>query len=241
MPLTCVPDHVAAAVPSIDAAHARWRGRLGAGDWAGDGPFIGFRNHQYVFRGGAVLELLEGGDTEGAGFVQRFLDRFGASVHHVTLKVPDLPEALDVLAGAGLEVVDVDLTDERWQESFVRPSQVGGLIVQVAATSLAHEDWAALTGFTPTSPAEDGAQLLGPLLQHPDLGRARFVWETLGAAVTDVEEGVLEARWPDAPLTVRIRHGEVAGPVGLRFEGTSPLPSDPALGPAVLLDRSPVR
>ncbi len=236
MPISCVPDHVAAAVPSIDAAHDRWRDRLGAGDWAGDGPFIGFRNHQYVFRGGAVLELLEAGDDEGAGFVRRFVERFGARVHHVTLKVPDLPEALDVLDTADLEVVDVDLSDERWQESFVRPSAVGGLIVQVAATSLAHEDWAELTGFTPTSPAEDGARLLGPLLQHPDLDRARFVWEALGARVVEVDDGVLEASWTDAPLTVRVRRGETAGPVGLRFADTPPLPDDPQLGPAVLLD-----
>lgn len=235
MPISCVPDHVAAAVPDITAAHARWRDRLGGGDWAGDGPFLDFRNHQYVFRGGAVLELLEGAG-DGAGFLHRFLDRFGASVHHVTLKVDDLPAALEVLDAAGLGVVDVDMSDERWRESFVRPSAVGGLVVQVASTTLSPDDWLALTGFEATDPADDGARLLGPLLQHPDLDRARFVWQTLGGEVTEVDEQVLEVAWPGAPLTVRIRRGEVAGPVGLRFADTQPLPADPQLGPAVLPD-----
>lgn len=235
MPIDAVPDHVAAAVPSLDAAHARWRDRLGAGDLAGDGPFIGFRNHQYRFGNGGVLELLEPNDDGGA-FVARFLDRFGASVHHVTLKVPDLPAALEVLAAEDLPVVDVSLEDERWQESFVRPSAVGGLIVQVAATTLDDVAWAELTGFTMTDPRPDAAALLGPLLQHPDLERARAIWTTLGATVTDVDDDCLEAAWGGAPLTVRIRRGGTAGPVGLRFRGTVPLPSDPELGPAVLLD-----
>lgn len=232
MPITCVPDHVAAAVPSIEAAHARWRDRLGGGDWAGDGPFIGFRNHQYVFRGGGVLELLEGSDA--TTFVSRFLARFGARVHHVTLKVPDLPKALAVLEEADLPVVDVDLSDERWREAFVRPSAIGGLIVQVASSSLTQDDWLELTGFTPTDPAPDGARLVGPLLQHPDLARARYVWQTLGGEVTELEDGLLEVAWPDAPLTVRVRRGATAGPVGLRMAGAPPLPDDPTLGPAVL-------
>ena len=233
MPITCVPDHVAAAVPSIDAAHARWRDRLGGGDHAGDGPSDGFANHQYRFRGGGVLELLEADGTPN-GFVDRFLQRFGAQVHHVTLKVPDLREALEALAAAELDVVDVNLDDERWQESFVRPSVVGGVIVQVAATTLTDEDWQHLTGFTPTPPSDDGAVLLGPLLQHPDLDRARFVWETLGGSVTPVDTACLEVRWDGAPLTVRIRRGGPAGPVGLRFADAPALPQDPELGPAVL-------
>ena len=182
-----------------------------------------------------MLELLEPND-EGGSFVARFLDRFGASVHHVTLKVPDLPAALAVLDDEDLPVVDVSLEDDRWQESFVRPSAVGGLIVQVASTTLDDAAWAELTGFTMTDPRPDAAELLGPLLQHPDLGRARDVWTTLGGDVVEVDDGLLEVTWGDAPLRVRIRRGEVAGPVGLRFRGTTPLPADPRLGPAVVAE-----
>ncbi len=234
MPIHCVPDHVAAAVPRIADAHDRWRGRLGAGDFANGGPFLGFRNHQYTFRGGGKLELLEAEGGPEPSFVDRFIERFGASVHHVTLKVSDLPEALEVLAAADLQVVDVSLDDERWREAFVRPSVVGGLIVQVASSSMSDDEWYEVTGFTPTPPAEDGAVLLGPLLAHPDLDRARHVWHTLGGSVTEADTDVLEVRWGDAPLTVQVRRGEVAGPVGLRFADAPPLPADPTLGPAVL-------
>lgn len=234
MPIRSVPDHVAAAVPRIADAHDRWRGRLGGGDFADGGPFLGFRNHQYAFRGGAKLELLEAAGGPRPSFVDRFLERFGAAVHHVTLKVPDLPGALEELARADLHVVDVSLDDERWQESFVRPSAVGGLIVQVASSSLSDEQWYEITGFTPTPPADDGAVLLGPLLTHPDLDRARHVWHTLGGSVTDIDTDRMEVRWDDAPLTVQVRRGEAAGPVGLRFAEAAPLPADPVLGPAVL-------
>jgi len=229
-----MPDHVAAAVPDIDAAHARWRDRLGGGDRASDGPYLGFRNWQYRFQGGAALELLEGGNALPAAFVQRFLDRFGAAIHHLTLMVADVPAALEILDQAGLDVVDVDLSDDRWHEAFIRPSVIGGMIVQVASTTLTDDDWAEITGFTPTAPASDGAVLLGPLLQHPDLDRARTVWAALGGTVAPVGEQVLEVTWPDSPLSVRVRQGDVAGPIGLRFAGTTALPQDPILGPAVL-------
>lgn len=234
MPITCVPDHVAAAVPSIADAQPRWRDRLGGGDHGGADGTGAFRFHQHRFRGGGVLELIEDASEDHPGFVRHFLDRFGTRVHHVTLKVPDLGAALGTVEAAGLGVVDVDLSDERWQEAFVRPSQVGGLIVQLAATTMSNDDWAEATGFERTDPAPDGARLLGPLLAHPDLGRARHVWTTLGGIVEAADDDLLEVTWPDAPLTVRVRRGEVAGPVGLRFADAPPLPADPTLGPAVL-------
>lgn len=234
MPIASVPDHVAAAVPSIDAAHARWRDRLGGGDQGAHTNPSGFRFHQYAFRGGAALELLQEANPDAPGFVSRFLDRFGSRIHHVTLKVPDLPDALAVLEQADLPVVDVDLSDERWQESFVRPSAIGGLIVQVASTTYTPEDWAAETGFAATPASSDGARLVGPLLTHPDLDRAGFVWQALGGQVEQLDGQTLEVTWPGAPLTVRVRRGEQAGPVGLRFAGAPALPQDPQLGPAVL-------
>lgn len=234
MPISCVPDHVAAAVPSIADAQARWRDRLGGGDHGGAAGTGAFRFHQHRFRGGGVLELIEDASEDRTGFVRRFLDRFGARVHHVTLKVPDLGRALGTVGASGLEAVDVDLSDERWQEAFVRPSQVGGLIVQLAATTMTNDDWAEATGFARSDPAPDGARLLGPLLDHPDLDRARHVWTSLGGTIEEVGTERFEVRWGDAPLTVHVRRGEVAQPVGLRFADAPPLPADPALGPAVL-------
>lgn len=233
MLVDAVPDHVAAVVPDVTAAHARWRDRLGAGDRAGDGPFIGFTNWQYRFAGGGILELLQGAGEESADFTRSFLDRFGPAIHHVTIKVPDLRDVLDDLAAAGIQLVDVDVSDERWRESFVRPSQVGGMIVQVASSTLDDDAWSALTGFRMTDPRPDGARLLGPLLEHPDLDHVRWLWSALGADVAEVDEDTVEATWA-AGITVRTRRGGAARPVGLRVAGAPALPQDPVLGPAVL-------
>lgn len=232
--ITAVLDHVAVAVPSWEPAEAHWRDTLGAGRVStGDNKVFAAR--QLRFRGGGKLELLRPSDADPSesNFVRRFLDRFGASVHHVTLKVPDLHAALDVLAGAGLQAVDVRDGDERWQEAFLRPSQIGGLVVQVAASTLSEGEWAAMTGFVPEDPAPDGAELRGPLLRHPDPERAAWLWSTLGATV-EREGGGLRCSWPDSPLDVVVEQAEPAGPVGLRVSGAAEFDGAPDVGPPVL-------
>lgn len=235
MPIAALPDHVAAAVPSIDAAAARWVQALGAG-WlmpAWEAPGSGFVTRQARFAGGAKLELLEPRSPDG--FAAAFLARHGAGLHHVTLKVPALEPAVVTLTEAGLDVVDVSTDNDVWHEAFLRPSQVGGIIVQVAWA--AHDDagWAAFLGTTPEEPRPDAARLLGPRLAHPDPAAAARLWELLGAEV-DRDGDVLTARWPDAPLDIEVVAGPTAGPLGLRMRGTPPLPDDPVHGPAVLVD-----
>ncbi len=234
MPIPAVPDHVAAAVPSIDAATDRWIDHLGGGlvvpTWAAPGS--GFATCQARFAGGAKLELLE--PRAADGFAARFLERRGAGVHHLTLKVPSLLPAVAVLEDAGLDVVDVATDNAYWHEAFLRPSQVGGLIVQVAWARHDDQGWAALLGATPQDPRSDAARLLGPRLAHPDLAAAARVWELLGAEVGR-EGGVLTARWPGAPLDIEVVTGERAGPLGLRMAGTGTLHADELYGPAVLV------
>lgn len=226
--LESVVDHVAIAVPDPDRAEARWRGRLGGAPvFAGEGRGFAFR--QLRFAGGGKLELLS---PRGPGFVSAFLDRFGSRVHHVTLKVPDVAAALPVLESHGLDPVDVDLTDPAWHEAFLRPSQVGGLVVQIA---WARDDDAALAagqGNGDGLPGPAAATLHGPLLRHPDLATAARLWTSLGADVTH-EDTRLHCRWHDAPLDLLIEPGTPVGPFALHLTGTPALPADPTLGPAV--------
>lgn len=235
MPIATVPDHVAAAVPSIEAAAARWIDQLGGGwlvpTW--EGPGSAFATRQARFAGGAKLELLEPRSPDG--FAASFLARHGAGVHHVTLKVPALEPALAVLEQAGLDAVDVSTDGEHWHEAFLRPSQVGGLIVQVAWASHDDRDWAAMLGATPEPPRPDGARLLGPRLAHPDLDAAAQLWRVLGAEVERDGE-VLAVRWPGAPLDIEVVAGAQPGPLGLRMTGTEALPADAVHGPAVLVE-----
>lgn len=241
MPIASRPDHVAIAVPSVDDALARWQDAMGGVvQWRFHTPTV-FRGAAVQYANGAFLELLMPSEaTERtreaggpSGFVDAFLDRFGPRVHHVTLKVPDLPAALATLEDAGLDAVDVNLDDPAWQEAFLRPSQVGGLIVQVASSDRSNEDWAASNGHELPGPPDDGPRLLGPQLVHDDLDRAATVWSTLGADVEHHDDELL-VRWADQPLTIAVAHGERPEAIGLRVAGTAPRPADPVLGPPVL-------
>jgi catechol 2,3-dioxygenase-like lactoylglutathione lyase family enzyme len=223
-----VLDHVAIAVPSHDVACRRWRDELGGGIVT-VGANTAFKSLQIRYANDARLELLAPGE---APFVGKFLERFGATVHHVTLKVPDLHEAISTIRAGGLDVIDVQDTNDLWQEGFLRPSQVGGLVVQIAWTTLTPEDFAAYTGFQPEPTRADAPALLGPRLRHPDVQRAEYVWTLLGATV-DRAAGELRCSWPDSALSVVIESGPHAGPVGLRMRGTRPLPTDDDAGPAV--------
>ena len=229
--ITAVLDHVAVAVPDWRVAERRWREQLGGGrSSAGENPV--FISRQLQFANGGKIELLAPSADHPSNFVRKFLDRFGTTVHHVTLKVPDLHAALDILAGAGLDAVDINDSAEYWKEAFLRPSQVGGLVVQIAQTTFTDDDWAAYTGFTREPPAAGAAALVGPVLRHPDLAAAEGIWSTLGADVTATDDGLLCA-WPDSPITVLIEQGEHAGPTGLRMRGAGDLPAEDGVGPAV--------
>lgn len=241
MPLTTRPDHVAIAVPDIDDALPRWRDVLGGSvQWRFHTPAV-FRGAAVQFRNEAFLEMIMPSEAEErtrqaggpSGFVTSFLDKFGASVHHVTLKVPDIEVALSTLEDEGFDTIDVHLDDPGWQEAFLRPSQVGGLVVQIAASNRSNEDRARMNGSEVPPPPPNGARLLGPQLVHDDLARATSVWTTLGGTVENTADGLLVS-WTDEPLTVAIRAGDDQRAVGLRFLDAVPRPADPTLGPPVL-------
>jgi hypothetical protein len=234
VPISTTPDHVAVAVPDTDAAAARWRTELGGG-WIAP-PFpneaAGFASRQLRYRNDAKLELLE--PTRDDSFAGQFVTKYGARIHHVTLKVDALLPAVEQLRDEGFDVVDVFAEGDIWHEGFLRPSQVGGIIVQIAWAGRSEDDWAELAGFEPEVAGDDTAQLLGPTLSHPDLDRAELVWRTLGATTRRDGDTVI-ASWPDAPLDVRIEAGEKAGPVGLRFTDAPALPEDVKVGPRILV------
>ncbi|MDQ3342097.1 MAG: VOC family protein [Actinomycetota bacterium] len=224
-------DHVAVAVPDWETAQRRWRDQLGGGivAWGDSGVFA---SRQLRFANGAKLELLRPDSEEPDNFVRRFLGRFGSATHHVTFKVADLDAALKVVRAGDLDVVDVDTSGSVWHEGFLRPSEVGGLVVQLAWSGHSDQEWAASIGHTPEPPALGAAELLGPTLRHPDLDRARTVWTLLGASISH-QDGALHCRWPDSPLDVVIERGRPAGPTALRMRGTPSLPAVDGIGPAV--------
>lgn len=234
-------DHVAVAVPDLDVAHRRWGDELGGRPPPGEHHHGRFRARRLRYRNDAVLEILSPRDDgPGADPIRRFLDDEGSAVHHLTLTVPDLPEAVALLRGTGLDVVDHADLDETWHGVFLRPSQMGGILVQITrpelVTTPAGGGEAGEPGDDrdePPLPPSDGATLQGPLLRHPDLDHTRRLWRLLGARITP-DAGGLVCRWSRSPLTVRVVPGSTAATMGLRFSGARPLPPDDSLGPAVI-------
>ncbi len=227
-------DHVAVAVADLDAARAWWVAR-GARPLAGI-SLATFSTEQLRLSNHGKVELISPGRGEGGSFVDGFLRRFGSgTVHHITLKVPaPLTDAVGHLQRAGLDVVDVATDDPHWHESFLRPSQVGGVIVQVAWADGTDEDFARRSGRPTPAPVDpDAPALQEVVLGHPDLDRARSVWQLLGAEVADAGPEALQATFVGSPITVRIRRHDIAGPLGLVMKGL-PASAATTLTPALL-------
>lgn len=216
-----VLDHVAVAVDDIAAARRWWQG-MGATPVTG-AALDGFATEQLRLSNGGKVELLGRGAGGDDTFIARFLQRFGSGrVHHITLKVPrPLTASVDRLRQAGLDVIDVSTDDPDWHESFLRPSQVGGVIVQVAWASLSDEQFAIRQGQGAPPPPDPTAPALDRVvLGHPDLDEALGVWTTLGAAITgDPDRKRFTARWTGAPIAVEVRQADDAGPLGLVLDG----------------------
>lgn len=219
-------DHVAVATADLAAAQKRWIA-IGAAPVAG-ADLRTFAFEQVRTGTGAKIELISTSAHPPAGgsFIDAFLARFGGgTIHHVTIKVPSLPAAADAVAEAGLEVIDYDDSEPTWMEFFLRPSQVGGLVAQVAQASQSDAEWARSIGrdVHPT-PGSDAPALHAVRLTSTDLTASREVWTLLGARVAPLagpHDGI-RARWADAPLALEIvptPPGGRAEPVGLVMTG----------------------
>jgi catechol 2,3-dioxygenase-like lactoylglutathione lyase family enzyme len=231
-PLVARLDHVAVAVAALGPAADYWGGVVGGGlvAWDRNDQFYGM---QLRFAGGGKLELLAPAPAAGAdNFLRRFLRRFGIAIHHVTLKVPDLHAAIAAVRAQHFDVVDVDHNDPYWREGLLRPSQAGGLIVQLAWTQGGDAEWAARLGHTPEQPADNAPRLLGPTLTHPDLVAAARMWRLLGATVDDCD-GRLVCRWPASPLDIVVERGVRTGPRALRVGDDLPIAGSPEVGPLI--------
>ena len=124
-------DHVGIAVDDLDAALDFYAGALGLEVEASeDVPSQGVRAH-FVRVGSATLELLEA--TTGESPVRRFVDRRGAGLHHVTLRVDDLAAALARLRARGVRLVDETPREgaEGALVAFVHPAAAHGVLVEL--------------------------------------------------------------------------------------------------------------
>ncbi len=129
--MKAVLDHVGIAVDDLDAALAFYTDALGLEvEATEDVPSQGVRAH-FVRVGSAALELLEATTEESP--VRRFVSRRGAGIHHLTLRVDDLPAALARLKARGVRLVDETPREgaEGALVAFVHPAAAHGVLVEL--------------------------------------------------------------------------------------------------------------
>jgi catechol 2,3-dioxygenase-like lactoylglutathione lyase family enzyme len=228
-----VLDHVAVAVADLPAASAWWRG-IGATPVT-SASLDGFSTEQLRLSNGGKVELIGRGADGRETFIDAYLSRYGSGrIHHLTLKVPDaLEPAVERLDAAGLQTVDVRTDDAHWHEAFLRPRQVGRVIVQVAWASGTDADFAARMGLPAPLPPDPAAPALAKVvLGHPDVVEAGRTWALLGAELTPTADG-FTATWDHSPITVEVRTAATAGPMGLVLHG-HPAADGSEVAPAIL-------
>ena len=130
-------DHVAIAVPDLGEA---WRlfGETLGGQFVsgGDDTGIGIRVLQVAFPPGMKVELIE--PLDDASYMQGFLERNGPGFHHLTMLVDDVVGVDEELTAAGFETTDLDVSDPRWRETYIRPRSGFGALIQLSDSEV---DW----------------------------------------------------------------------------------------------------
>lgn len=125
-------DHVAVAVESIEAALVLFGDLLGGSFVSGgDDDESGVRAVR-VQLPGLRIELLQPlrDDTR----LRAYLDRHGQGLHHLTMLVPDLDEAIAELEGAGFRTTGKDRSRPWWMEAYIHPTSGFGALIQIVET-----------------------------------------------------------------------------------------------------------
>jgi methylmalonyl-CoA/ethylmalonyl-CoA epimerase len=122
-------DHVAVCVGDLDEAAAKWRA-------FGLVP----RERELVAEQKTEAILLPVGETSielisprGNDSLARFLERRGAGLHHVAVEVEGIEEALKLLKGLGVPLIDeAPRRGARGHKvAFVHPKATGGVLVEL--------------------------------------------------------------------------------------------------------------
>jgi methylmalonyl-CoA epimerase len=123
-------DHVAIAVPALDAAVPVYR--LLTGVEPSTAELVEAQGVELVFFtvDGCRIELLQPTDPESP--VARFLERRGAGMHHLAFRVPDLDAAVRHFTEAGLELASPPRPGAHGHRvAFLHPRSTGGVLIEL--------------------------------------------------------------------------------------------------------------
>lgn len=129
-------DHVAVAVRDARKALDLYVGLLGAQFvLGGDNDETGNRIIHLAL-GGFKVELMQ--PLRADNLLARTIDSRGEGFHHATFVVDDLAHTVDSFEAAGIHLTGTDLANPIWRETFVRPRDAGGALLQLVSTD---RDW----------------------------------------------------------------------------------------------------
>lgn len=129
-------DHVGIAVRDLQEACRLYVDVLGGRFVLGaDNDDAGMRVVQLSL-GGSKVELLS--PLRDDSLLAASIARRGEGLHHVTFVVDDVLHTVDELATRGVATVGTDVGTPAWCETFVRPEEAGGALLQLVSTD---RDW----------------------------------------------------------------------------------------------------
>jgi len=123
-------DHLGIAVKSLAAAKAIYE-KLGLSVSAEETVEQEQVRLVMVAVGESRLELLEA--TSEDSTIAKFIAKRGEGLHHVCLRVPDLPAAVERLKKDGVRLVSDDIKSGAGGHKyvFVHPSSAGGVLLEL--------------------------------------------------------------------------------------------------------------
>ena len=123
-------DHIGVAVKSLTAAKAIYE-KLGLSVSAEETVEQEQVRLVMVPLGDSRLELLEA--TSEASTIAKFIAKRGEGLHHVCLKVPDLPAAVERLKKDGVRLVSEEIKTGAGGHKyvFVHPASTGGVLLEL--------------------------------------------------------------------------------------------------------------
>ena len=93
-------------------------------------PDQGFKS-TLISKEKVIIELIEPiGDS---GIIHNFIKKKGYGLHHISLRVPDLPKVLNALSGKKVELINEQpqkITDTS-QIAFLHPASTAGILIEL--------------------------------------------------------------------------------------------------------------
>jgi methylmalonyl-CoA/ethylmalonyl-CoA epimerase len=132
-------DHVSIAVRDHEKAVHFFRDILGAIEGTG-GPDHTLKYFWQIFSLGDLSRLEIISPTDKGSFLDGFLNRKAAGVHHLTLQVPDLRKTIEHLKEHSIPFFGHnEYPGNIWKEIFIHPRHAFGVLLQIA--EFRADDW----------------------------------------------------------------------------------------------------